>query len=78
MILLEKDKFSLSLIYFLITFTSIARSQTLPFGHISVEEGLSNSFVNCVIQDRTGFLWFGTDDGLNRFDGYEIKVCNIL
>jgi signal transduction histidine kinase/ligand-binding sensor domain-containing protein len=74
MILVEKNKFSLSLIYFLITFISIARSQTLPFGHISVEDGLSNSFVNCLIQDRTGFIWFGTDDGLNRFDGYEIKV----
>jgi ligand-binding sensor domain-containing protein len=70
----KKNKFSLLLIYFLITFTSVADSQTLPFGHISVEEGLSNSFVNCVIQDRTGFLWFGTDDGLNRFDGYELKV----
>ena len=39
-----------------------------------MEEGLSNSFVNCLIQDRTGFIWFGTDDGLNRFDGYEVKV----
>lgn len=48
--------------------------QSLPFGHLSVQDGLSNSFVNCLIQDRTGFIWFGTDDGLNRFDGYEIKV----
>ncbi|MBK9097152.1 MAG: hypothetical protein IPM14_03340 [bacterium] len=48
--------------------------QSLPFGRLSVQNGLSNSYVNCVLQDRTGFIWFGTDDGLNRFDGYEIKV----
>lgn len=49
-------------------------SQNLNFGHISVEDGLSNSYVNCLLQDKTGFIWFGTDDGLNRFDGYDIKI----
>jgi ligand-binding sensor domain-containing protein/signal transduction histidine kinase len=49
-------------------------AQNIPFGHFSVREGLSNSFVNCLLQDRTGFIWFGTDDGLNRFDGFEVKV----
>jgi len=44
------------------------------FGHLSVENGLSNNTVNCVLQDHLGFLWFGTIDGLNRFDGYDIKV----
>ena len=51
-----------------------SKAQNIPFGHFSVQEGLSNSFVNCLIQDRTGFIWFGTDDGLNRFDGYKVKV----
>jgi len=49
-------------------------AQNIPFGRLTTENGLSNSFVNCLIQDRTGFIWFGTDDGLNRFDGYEVKV----
>ncbi len=49
-------------------------AQNIQFGKITVEDGLSNSYVNCLIQDRTGFIWFGTDDGLNRYDGYEIKV----
>ncbi len=51
-----------------------SKAQNIPFGQFSVQEGLSNSFVNCLLQDRTGFIWFGTDDGLNRFDGYEVKV----
>ena len=54
--------------------TGYGLAQNLPFGHISFEDGLSNSFVNCLLQDRIGFIWCGTDDGLNRYDGYEIKV----
>jgi signal transduction histidine kinase/ligand-binding sensor domain-containing protein/DNA-binding response OmpR family regulator len=41
---------------------------------ISLKEGLSNSQVRCIFQDRRGFLWFGTYDGLNRYDGYDFKV----
>ncbi len=52
----------------------IGFAQNIQFGQITVDDGLSNSYVNCLLQDKTGFIWFGTDDGLNRFDGYEIKV----
>ncbi len=41
---------------------------------ITVSEGLSNNRVNAVYQDSTGFLWIGTDDGLNRYDGYRFQV----
>lgn len=61
-----------SMVLFLIPTES--RAQNIPFGRLTTENGLSNSFVNCLIQDRTGFIWFGTDDGLNRYDGYEVKV----
>lgn len=68
-------KIILCTIFYLLTgFISEQFPQSPPFGQISVKEGLSNSFVNCLLQDRTGFIWFGTDDGLNRFDGYEMKV----
>ena len=42
-----------------------------------MENGLSNNTVFCSIQDKDGFLWFGTKDGLNRFDGYRFKIFNI-
>jgi signal transduction histidine kinase/ligand-binding sensor domain-containing protein len=44
--------------------------ENLKFKHLSVEAGLSHSTVNCILQDSKGFMWFGTDDGLNKYDGY--------
>jgi len=51
-----------------------AFGQDVLFKSLTVKNGLSNSYVNCMLQDRTGFIWFGTDDGLNRYDGYNVKV----
>ncbi|WLT32060.1 two-component regulator propeller domain-containing protein [Geothrix sp. PMB-07] len=44
------------------------------FEHISVDQGLSQSIVHAILQDRNGFLWFGTEGGLNRYDGQRFKV----
>jgi len=49
-------------------------AQEIAFNHLTVQSGLSNNKVNTVIQDRTGFIWFGTEDGLNRYDGYNFKI----
>lgn len=46
----------------------------LIFRRLSIEQGLSQNSVNCILQDRTGFMWFGTETGLNRFDGYTFKI----
>ncbi len=46
----------------------------MRFEHLSIEQGLSQSVVNCMLQDRAGFLWFGTQAGLNRYNGYEFEV----
>ena len=48
--------------------------QALRFEHIGIEDGLSQSTFTVILQDRNGFLWFGTEDGLNRYDGYTFTV----
>lgn len=56
---------------------SIANAETplAPrFTHITVEDGLSHNLVFAVMQDRRGFMWFGTQDGLNRYDGYTLTA----
>ncbi|MCK6541531.1 ATP-binding protein [bacterium] len=49
-------------------------SQQATFKRISIEEGLSQSAVHCLLQDKLGFIWLGTQDGLNRYDGYGFKI----
>ncbi len=49
-------------------------TKTVQFSHISIEHGLSQTCVACIYQDKIGFMWFGTLDGLNRYDGRNIKI----
>ena len=51
-----------------------AQSEQVRFEHITTEEGLSENVINCIFQDSRGFMWIGTDDGLNRFDGYNFEI----
>lgn len=44
------------------------------FERISIAQGLSLSSVYCMAQDQLGFMWFGTEDGLNRYDGYQFRI----
>lgn len=55
-------------------FDAEAQNSELSFKKISIEQGLSHSTVYCATQDRDGFLWFGTEEGLNRYDGYNFEV----
>ena len=72
-------KFIYSLIACLILFISnILYSQSansnIKFIRYSTTMGLSSNSQKCVTQDKEGFIWIGTNDGLNRFDGYKFKV----
>lgn len=51
-----------------------APANDVPLRALGIEDGLSNNAVTCIYQDYRGFMWFGTYDGLNRYDGYEFKV----
>ncbi|HET6446515.1 MAG TPA: two-component regulator propeller domain-containing protein, partial [candidate division Zixibacteria bacterium] len=51
-----------------------AEDNKLHFDHVTLEDGLSQSTTTSIVQDDQGFMWFGTSNGLNRYDGYEITV----
>lgn len=53
-------------------------AQNLSFEKITADQGLSNNMVLCILQDNRGFMWFGTHNGLNRYDGYNIKVYKCI
>ncbi len=52
----------------------VAQIQQLHFKHLGTQDGLSELNPNCILQDSRGFIWVGTSDGLNRYDGYKFKV----
>jgi len=70
-----------SILIFLLLLSSInlyPQKGKYRFEHLTTENGLTQNFVNCILQDNKGFLWVGTDDGLNRYDGYNFKVYKSL
>ena len=48
------------------------------FKNLSVQNGLSQNTVNAILQDKQGFMWFGTKDGLNRYDGLSFRKSNMM
>jgi ligand-binding sensor domain-containing protein len=48
--------------------------QEFRFGALGLEDGLSQGMIYCILQDKKGFLWFGTKEGLNRYDGYRFTI----
>ena len=65
------------LLFLFLSHQTFPQDYILPkirFKHLTREQGLSDSFIRCVIQDSKGFLWIGTSDGLDRYDGYNLKV----
>jgi len=69
-----KFRYSISILFLLgifpLIFIADIHAQVLNVDHFTIEDGLSQTSVSCLIQDSRGFLWIGTQDGLNKFDGY--------
>ena len=59
----------------IVSFDTSAQSQAL-FKKIDRSNGLSNTSVTCFVQDNLGFVWIGTKNGLNRYDGFDYKIYN--
>ncbi|HEY5125562.1 MAG TPA: two-component regulator propeller domain-containing protein [Ignavibacteria bacterium] len=54
----------------LLIISSLSNSQSIPFRNYNKKDGLAHTGVYAITQDKTGFIWLGTQDGLSRFDGY--------
>ena len=49
---------------------SYSQSKNLIFNNLNIEQGISQSSVDIIFQDSKGYIWLGTNDGLNRYNGY--------
>lgn len=69
-----KKLFCCVLYIFSIIFTGYAQRQKINFTSLKTKDGLSSNTVNTIFKDRYGIMWFGTEDGLNKFDGTNFTV----
>jgi signal transduction histidine kinase/ligand-binding sensor domain-containing protein len=73
-----KDKVIKVLVFYLyailIAANSFGQSNQIEFDHYTTNDGLSNGYVSSILQDSKGFIWLGTNNGLNRFDGISFKT----
>jgi signal transduction histidine kinase/DNA-binding response OmpR family regulator/ligand-binding sensor domain-containing protein len=72
----NKPKLSLYFCLLFLIYSSVTQSQSylVQTEQLSIKDGLSNRFVRSIVQDSKGFMWFGTKNGLNRYDGYTFTV----
>jgi ligand-binding sensor domain-containing protein/anti-sigma regulatory factor (Ser/Thr protein kinase) len=76
--LMKLIKYSL-LIVLLLVVPSLAENHKYTFRHLKVEDGLSQSTILSIIQDKKGYMWFGTGNGLNKYNGYSFVIySNII
>ncbi len=61
-------------IFMSFTVLTYGQEKSVKFSSFGINDGLSQSNVKSIIKDRQGFMWFSTEDGLNRFDGYNFKI----
>ncbi|MEO0626010.1 MAG: two-component regulator propeller domain-containing protein, partial [Bacteroidota bacterium] len=66
-------RYLIGLLFLLLTLQVFAQTQIEP-EQLTIEDGLAQGYVAAIIQDREGFMWFSTKNGLNRYDGREFEV----
>ena len=66
--------FTFVLSFFFLCAITYSQQKSIKFDTYTIEEGLSQSQVTSIQQDRNGYIWIATQDGLNRFDGYNFKI----
>lgn len=72
------NKNFLLILLFIVLLSSIrGQFSNVRFDRLSVKQGLSQSTVTSIVRDSLGFMWFGTYEGLNRYDGYDFKVYKV-
>src|ERR1035437_5474724 len=62
------------LIILFLLVSSFTKAEIYNFSRLDNTHGLSNNQIECIFKDSRGFMWFGTNFGLNRYDGYQVKV----
>jgi signal transduction histidine kinase/ligand-binding sensor domain-containing protein/DNA-binding response OmpR family regulator len=67
-------KYYLLILLLFNSLASLSQNQSLKFEHIGIKEGLSQINITCIKQDKRGFIWIGTRDGLNKYDGYKFTI----
>ena len=73
--LIKAKKHILLYIFLIAGFVQVrAQDRKYYFETLDIHEGLSQNTVNTIIQDHFGFMWFGTKDGENRYDGIVFRV----
>lgn len=72
-LLFSKNSF-LILVAYLVSVNTLFATGLPVITYLGIDKGLSNNSVRCIYQDHKGFMWFGSFDGLNRYDGYDFKI----
>ena len=70
-------KHFLMIVLAVVSMTATAREHYV-IQHYSIKDGMSQNTVMSILQDKQGYMWFGTWDGLNRFDGYTFTVFKAM
>ena len=67
-------RYFFSISFFALCISAFSQKQNIKFEHLDINSGLSQNHILCILQDSRGFMWFGSRDGLNKYDGYGFTI----